>query len=367
MMPTGRVKYYNSDKGYGFIAQDTGERDVFLHISAIQDGYDEIQVGQYVRYEVAVGDRGPVAQDVKVLLTPLEQKRLRQGKAVIPRSYTTPQQPNGNPKEKPFTLSQKPVHPTSVASSVPHRSKQKAASSVEIVPLKPTDTPSNQNLSPPRTHQSIPALTPDEQSTFGDLYIQKQIRLQTSMFFGLYNHTLLPVTVIGFTKYDFVLQVAMNLPINRDSSDSSESSERDRSGTDPIGGETERQKLPKTDVKFCYKAEDATDIQSIIRYNEEIKKQNLKPIIQRKKRYSINTRTVVQARRAWHTIEVTMLEGEVFHGLVDWVSRYEIKMILENESKIVVFRHAICDFKVFSTEEGVGDQSAAGSDRQIIR
>ena len=61
-----------------------------------------------------------------------------------------------------------------------------------------------------------------------------------------------------------------------------------------------------------------------------------------------------------------MLEGEVFRGLVDWVSRYEIKMILENESKIVVFRHAICDFKVFSSEEQVGNQSAAGNDQQII-
>ena len=109
--------------------------------------------------------------------------------------------------------------------------------------------------------------------------------------------------------------------------------------------------MPKTDVKYCYKAEDAIDIQSIIRYNEEIKAQNFKLIIQRKKRYSINTQAIVQARRARHTIEVTMLEGEVFRGLVDWVSRYEIKIILENESKIVVFRHAICDFKVFPSEE----------------
>ena len=100
-MPTGRVKYYNSDKGYGFIAQDTGEGDVFLHISAVQGGYDEIHVGQYVRYEVAVGNRGPVAQNVKVLLTPLEQKRLRQGKAVIPRNYTTPQQPIATPRRNP--------------------------------------------------------------------------------------------------------------------------------------------------------------------------------------------------------------------------------------------------------------------------
>ena len=65
-------------------------------------------------------------------------------------------------------------------------------------------------------------------------------------------------------------------------------------------------------------------------------------------------------------IEVTMLEGEVFRGLVDWVSRYEIKMILENESKIVVFRHAICDFKVFSSDEQVGNQSAVGNDQQTI-
>ena len=329
MMSTGRVKYYNSDKGYGFIAQDTGEGDVFLHISAIQDGYDEIHVGQYVRYEVAVGDRGPVAQNVKVLLTPLEQKRLRQGKAVIPRNYTTSQQPNDASKERSCTQPRNLVQPTPVTSS--QGFKQKADSSVKIVAFELADIPSDQNPSPPRTLQSKLTSTPDEQLTFGDLYIQKQIRLQTPMFFGLYNHTLLPVTVIGFTKYDFVLQVGLN--------------------TDPTGGEAERQELPKTDAKYCYKAEDATDIQSIVRYNEEIKEQNLKPVIQRKKRYSINTRTIVQARRNQHTIEVTLLEGEVFHGLVDWVSRYEIKMILENESKIVVFRHAICDFKVFSSEE----------------
>ena len=344
-MPTGRVKYYNSDKGYGFIAQDTGEGDVFLHISAVQGGYDEIHVGQYVRYEVAVGNRGPVAQNVKVLLTPLEQKRLRQGKAVIPRNYTTPQQPNSNPKEKPLTLSRKPVQPTPVASSVPQGGTHKADSSVETVASKPTDAPPDQRT-PPHPTQSKPALTPDEQPTFGDLYIQKQIRLQTSMFFGLYNHTLLSATVAGFTKYDFVLQVARN--------------------PNPIGGEAERQELPKTDVKYCYKAKDVTDIQSITCYNEEIKEQNLKPIIQRKKRYSIDTRTIVQARRTRQTIEVTMLEGEVFRGLVDWVSRYEIKMILENESKIVVFRHAICDFKVFPSEEGVGNQSAAGNKQQTI-
>lgn len=327
MMPTGRVKYYNSDKGYGFIAQDTDEGDVFLHISAIQGGYDEIHVGQHVRYEVVVGDRGPVAQNVKVLLTPLEQKRLRQGKAVIPRSYAPPQQPNSTVKERPFTPPRSSIQPAPATPSPPQRPKRETQTSiVETVAPEPIDAHPNQQPFPARAPQSNPSSTPDEEPTFGDLYMQKQIRLQTPMFFGLYDHTLLPATIAEFTKYDFVLQ-----------------------------GEGDSQELPKTDVKYCYKAEDAAEIQSIIRYNEKIKKQDLKPIIQRRKRYSINTRTVVQARRTRQTIEVTMLEGEVFRGLVDWVSRYEIKMILENESKIVVFRHAICDFKVFPSEEEASD------------
>ena len=335
-MPTGRVKYYNSDRGYGFIAQDTGERDVFLHISVIQGGYDEIHVGQYVRYEVIASNRGPVAQNVKILLTPLEQKRLRQGKVVIPRDYVPPQQSRDSSEEGALTSSQNSTQPTPAAFSTPR---------VQIATSELIDNLPDRK--PPPLHALTPksASTPDEQPTFGDLYIQKQIRLQIPMFFGLYNHTLLPATIIEFSKYDFILQVALN--------------------SDPIGAEAERQELPKTDVKYCYKAEDATDIQAIIRYNEEIRAQDLKPIIQRRKRYSINTRTIVQARRARQMIEVTTLEGEVFRGLVDWVSRYEIKMILENESKIVVFRHAICDFKVFPSEGQVGEEPMAESGRGI--
>ena len=330
MMPTGRVKYYNPDKGYGFIAQDTGEADVFLHISAIQGGYDEIHIGQYVRYEIIVGDRGPIAQNVQFLLTPLEQKRLSQGKAVIPRNYTPPQQPNGTAKDGPFTPPRMPDQPAS-ATSAPQRTKQEAQTSgAKAIAPESTDAPPSQRSLSPRAPQPDPASTPDEDPTFGDLYIQKQIRLRTPMFFGLYDHALVPATITEFTKYDFVLQVALN--------------------PDSIGAEEESRELPKTDVKYCYKAEDGMGIQSIISYNEEIKKQNLMPIVQPRKRYSINTSVIIQARRARKMIEVTMLEGEVFRGLVDWVSRYEIKMILENQSKIVVFRHAICNFKVFPAE-----------------
>ena len=319
-MPTGRVKYYNANKGYGFIAPDTGEGDVFLHISEIQGGYDEIPVGQHVRYEVAVGNRGPVAQRVKILLTPLEQKRLRQGKSVIPRNYAPPQQPRYDSEEKSFISSERSPQPMQAAPPAPQSAKQETATS-ELL-----DSPTDQKSSPLQTRQLESTSMTDEHPPFGDLYIQKQIRLQTPMLFGLYNHSLLPATITGFTRYDFVLQ-----------------------------GEGEKKELPKTDVKYCYKAEDAAAIQSIICYNETVKAQDLKPVTQRKKRYVINTRSIIQARRAEHTIEVTMLEGEVFRGVVDWVSRYEIKMILENESKIVVFRHAICDFKVFRSEVQTND------------
>ena len=72
-MPTGRIKYYNFDKGFGFIAQDSSDADVFLHSSAIkQPEYEELRVGQRVKYNIIEGEKGLVAQNVEVLLTPTE-------------------------------------------------------------------------------------------------------------------------------------------------------------------------------------------------------------------------------------------------------------------------------------------------------
>jgi CspA family cold shock protein len=88
-MPTGRIKYYNLDKGFGFIAQDSSEEDVFLHSSAIKYAeYEELRVGQRVKYNVVEGEKGLVAKNVEVLLTPTERRWLRQGKTIIPRGYS---------------------------------------------------------------------------------------------------------------------------------------------------------------------------------------------------------------------------------------------------------------------------------------
>ena len=64
-MSTGKVKWFNEAKGYGFIEPDGGGRDVFVHYSAIQgEGYKTLSEGQPVEFEVTQGDKGPQAANV---------------------------------------------------------------------------------------------------------------------------------------------------------------------------------------------------------------------------------------------------------------------------------------------------------------
>jgi CspA family cold shock protein len=64
---TGTVKWFNSEKGFGFIEQDGGGADVFVHYSAIESGggYRELQEGQKVEFDVTQGPKGPQAEKVK--------------------------------------------------------------------------------------------------------------------------------------------------------------------------------------------------------------------------------------------------------------------------------------------------------------
>ena len=67
-MATGTVKWFNAEKGYGFIKPDDESSDVFVHYSAItSDGFKTLEEGKKVEYDITQGQKGPQAENVRAL------------------------------------------------------------------------------------------------------------------------------------------------------------------------------------------------------------------------------------------------------------------------------------------------------------
>ena len=65
MRTTGTVKWFNDQKGFGFLTRDDGQKDCFVHHSAIQaDGFKSLAEGERVEFDVVQGQKGPAAENV---------------------------------------------------------------------------------------------------------------------------------------------------------------------------------------------------------------------------------------------------------------------------------------------------------------
>jgi cold shock protein len=67
-MPSGQIKWFDNKKGFGFILGPDGQRDIFVHFSAIEgDGFRSLKDGEQVEYELVESDKGPQARHVRRL------------------------------------------------------------------------------------------------------------------------------------------------------------------------------------------------------------------------------------------------------------------------------------------------------------
>jgi CspA family cold shock protein len=70
MRTTGTVKWFNDEKGFGFITREDGQKDCFVHHSAIQgSGFKSLTVGDRVEFDVVQGQKGPAAENVSRVAT----------------------------------------------------------------------------------------------------------------------------------------------------------------------------------------------------------------------------------------------------------------------------------------------------------
>ncbi len=96
-MAQGTVKWFNAEKGFGFIAQEDGGDDGLVHYSAIQtQGYKSLDENQKVEFDVTQGLKGPQAENVRAGLTKTNEKAPPGRVGPSRHSRATPHEPNGS-------------------------------------------------------------------------------------------------------------------------------------------------------------------------------------------------------------------------------------------------------------------------------
>jgi CspA family cold shock protein len=86
-VPTGKVKWYDAEKGFGFLSPEDGE-DVYVRSSALPDGVEDLKAGQKVEFGLASGRRGPQALSVKLVEPPPSITRTRREAAAAEHKHS---------------------------------------------------------------------------------------------------------------------------------------------------------------------------------------------------------------------------------------------------------------------------------------
>jgi cold shock protein len=126
-VPTGRVKWFNAEKGYGFLSQEDGE-DVYVGSSALPSGVAELKAGQKVEFGIAAGRRGPQALQVKLIDPPPSLAKARR-EAERPEHKYTPDELHGMVEDM-ITLLEGAVQPELRKGRYPDRKTARRVSEV---------------------------------------------------------------------------------------------------------------------------------------------------------------------------------------------------------------------------------------------
>ena len=127
-MPTGKVKWYDTEKGFGFLSQEEGE-DVYVRSSALPAGVEGLKAGQKVEFGVAAGRRGPQALQVKLLEPPPSLTRTRREAAGPAEHKHTPDELHGMVNDL-ITLLEATVQPELRKGKYPDRKVARRVSEV---------------------------------------------------------------------------------------------------------------------------------------------------------------------------------------------------------------------------------------------
>lgn len=127
-MPTGKVKWYDVAKGFGFLSQEEGE-DVYVRASALPDGVEGLKAGQRVEFGVAAGRRGPQALTLKLIDPPPSLTRTRREVAPAAEHKHSPDELHGMVEDM-ITLLEGTVQPELRKGKYPDRKTARQISEV---------------------------------------------------------------------------------------------------------------------------------------------------------------------------------------------------------------------------------------------